>query len=49
MVVDDELATNLGLESLEQLRGLLKGQVEQELNGLTRTSTIHPGQTLRVA
>jgi trigger factor len=27
----------MGLESLEQLRGLLKGQVEQELNGLTRT------------
>ena len=35
--IDDELAKNLGLESLEQLRGLLKGQVEQELNGLTRT------------
>jgi trigger factor len=27
----------MGLESLEQLRGLLKGQIEQELNGLTRT------------
>ncbi|SEK42423.1 trigger factor [Sphingomonas palmae] len=36
-VIDDELATNLGLESLEQLRGLLKGQIEQEHNGLTRT------------
>lgn len=36
-VIDDELAKGLGLESLEQLRGLLKGQVEQELNGLTRT------------
>ncbi len=35
--IDDELAKNLGLESLEQLRGLIKGQVEQELNGLTRT------------
>lgn len=35
--IDDELAKTLGLESLEQLRGLLKGQVEQELNGLTRT------------
>ncbi len=35
--IDDELAKNLGLESLEQLRGLLRGQVEQELNGLTRT------------
>ena len=35
--IDDGLAKNLGLESLEQLRGLVKGQVEQELNGLTRT------------
>ncbi len=35
--IDDELAKNLGLESLDQLRGLLRGQVEQELNGLTRT------------
>ena len=34
---DDDFAKSLGLESLEQLRGLLKGQVEQELNGLTRT------------
>jgi trigger factor len=34
---DDEFAKSLGLESMEQLRGLLKGQVEQELNGLTRT------------
>lgn len=37
MVVDEEFATSLGLESLEQLRGILKGQAEQELNGLTRT------------
>ncbi len=36
-VADDEFAKSLGLESLEQLRGLFKGQVEQELNGLTRT------------
>ncbi|MEG3085783.1 trigger factor [Sphingomonas sp. PB4P5] len=36
-VIDDTLATSLGLESLEQLSGLLKGQIEQELNGLTRT------------
>ena len=36
-VIDDQLAKSLGLESLEQLRGLLKAQVEQELNGLTRT------------
>jgi len=35
--IDDTLAKNLGLESLEQLRGILKGQAEQELNGLTRT------------
>ena len=36
-VIDDTLATNLGLESLDQLKGLIKGQVEQEHNGLTRT------------
>jgi trigger factor len=36
-VADDDFAKSLGLESLEQLRGLFKGQVEQELNGLTRT------------
>jgi trigger factor len=35
--IDDSLATNMGLESLEQLKGLLRGQLEQELNGLTRT------------
>ena len=35
--IDDETAKNLGLESLEQLRGLIKGQIEQEHNGLTRT------------
>jgi trigger factor len=35
--VDDSFAQSLGLEDLAQLRGLLKGQVEQELNGLTRT------------
>lgn len=35
--IDDELATSLGLQSLDQLTGLLKGQIEQELNGLTRT------------
>src|SRR3546814_17662272 len=33
----DEFAKSLGLESLEQLRDLLKGQIEQEHNGLTRT------------
>ena len=35
--IDDAFAKSLGLESLEQLRGLVKDQVEQELNGLTRT------------
>ena len=35
--VDDELAKSLGLTDLEQLRGLIRGQQEQELNGLTRT------------
>jgi len=35
--VDDEFAKSLGLEGLEQLRGLFKGQIEQELNNLTRT------------
>lgn len=34
---DEDFAKSLGLESLEQLRGLLKGQIEQEHNGLTRT------------
>ncbi len=35
--VDEDFAKNLGLESLSQLRDLFKGQLEQELNGLTRT------------
>jgi len=35
--IDDDFAKSLGLESLEQLQGLIKGQIEQELNGLTRT------------
>lgn len=35
-VVDDEFAKSLGLEGLEQFRDLMKGQIEQELNGLTR-------------
>ncbi|WP_109357063.1 trigger factor [Sphingorhabdus sp. EL138] len=34
---DDEMAKSMGLEGLDQLRELLKGQIEQELNGLTRT------------
>ena len=35
--LDDEFAKSLGLESLDQLRGLLRGQLEQETAGLTRT------------
>jgi len=35
--VDDEFAKSLGLNDLEQLRGLIRDQVTQELNGLTRT------------
>jgi len=35
--VDDDFAKTLGLESLDQLKGLLKGQLEQETAGLTRT------------
>ncbi|MEO6717201.1 MAG: trigger factor [Novosphingobium sp.] len=35
--IDDDFAKNLGLSDLEQLKGLLRGQLEQELSGLTRT------------
>ena len=35
--LDDEFAKSMGLEGIDQLRGLIKGQLEQELNGLTRT------------
>ncbi|MEP9357413.1 trigger factor [Sphingomonas sp. KR3-1] len=35
--INDDFAKTLGLQSLEQLTGLLKGQLEQQLNGLTRT------------
>ncbi len=35
--INDDFAKTLGLQSLEQLTGLLKGQIEQQLNGLTRT------------
>ncbi len=35
--IDDEFAKNLGLESLAMLQGLLRGQLEQETAGLTRT------------
>jgi trigger factor len=34
---DDEMAKAMGLEGIDQLTELLKGQIEQELNGLTRT------------
>jgi len=36
-VIDDDFAKQLGLSGLDQLKELIKGQVEQELNGLTRT------------
>ena len=35
--IDDAFAKQLGLTDLDQLRGLIRAQVEQELNGLTRT------------
>jgi trigger factor len=35
--VDDEFAKSLGLNDLEQLKGLIRDQQAQELNGLTRT------------
>jgi trigger factor len=35
--IDDDFAKNLGLKDLEQLKGLLRGQLEQETAGLTRT------------
>lgn len=35
--IDDEFAKSLGLDGIDKLRELMKGQIEQELNGLTRT------------
>ncbi len=35
--IDEDFAKNLGLESLDQLKTLLRGQLEQETAGLTRT------------
>lgn len=35
--IDDEFAKSLGLTDLAQLQGLLRGQLEQETAGLTRT------------
>ncbi len=36
-VADDAFAKTLGLNDMEQFRGILRTQVEQEVNGLTRT------------
>ncbi len=35
--IDDDFAKNLGLTDLDQLKGLLRGQLEQETAGQTRT------------
>ena len=35
--IDDAFAKTLGLKDLDQLKGLVRDQVQQELNGLTRT------------
>ena len=35
--IDDDFAKNLGLDSLDKLKELLRGQLEQETAGLTRT------------
>ena len=35
--IDNDFAKQLGLNDLEQLKGLLRDQQQQELNGLTRT------------
>jgi trigger factor len=35
--VDEEFAKTLGLESLDKLKGIIRDQQAQELNGLTRT------------
>src|SRR4029079_10430653 len=35
--IDDEMAKELGLQSLDQLRQVIRDQQGQELNGLTRT------------
>lgn len=35
--IDEDFAKSLGLEGLDQLKGLLRGQLEQETAGLTRT------------
>ena len=35
--IDEDFAKQLGLNDLDQLKGLLRDQQQQELNGLTRT------------
>ena len=35
--IDDDFAKTLGLKDLDQLKGRVRDQVQQELNGLTRT------------
>jgi trigger factor len=35
--IDEDFAKSLGLQSLDQLKGLIRDQQQQELNGLTRT------------
>ena len=35
--VDDDFAKNLGFDGLDKLRALVRGQLEQEMGGLTRT------------
>jgi trigger factor len=35
--IDDEFATNLGLDSLDKLKDIIRGQLEQQTAGLTRT------------
>lgn len=35
--IDDDFAKGLGLEGLDKLKELMRGQIEQELAGLTRT------------
>ena len=37
MKIDDDFAKELGLEGLDQLKELMRGQIEQETGGLTRT------------
>ena len=37
-VIDDDFAKTLGLPDLETLRNLMRGQIEQETGGLTRTA-----------